>query len=142
MDESQKDTSITNLIEAGAEITGGVAGAAIGLVLAGSPGALAGGAAGPLIARAFRKVGVEIKEKMLGTREEIRIGATYTFALERIRRRIEAGEVPRQDGFFEPSEGSRSAAEEILEGVLLSSQREHEEHKLPYYGNLIANLVF
>jgi len=142
MGESKKDAAVISLIEAGSEITGGVAGAAIGLMVAGPPGAVAGAAAGPVVKRLFRKLGVEIKKRVLGDREEVRIGATYALALKSIHKRIEEGDIPRQDGFFEPTEGTRPVAEEALEGILLAAQREHEERKLPYYSNLLSSLVF
>src|ERR1051326_659774 len=36
----------------------------------------------------------------------------------------------------------RSTAEEIAEAVLVAAERDHEERKLRYYGNLLANLAF
>jgi len=48
----------------------------------------------------------------------------------------------RHDDFFEDQLYQRSAAKEIVEGVLLAAQREHEEKKLLYYSNLLANIAF
>lgn len=47
----------------------------------------------------------------------------------------------RQDDFFNKI-NERSTADEILEGILLSAQREHQEKKVQFYGNLIANIAF
>ena len=52
------------------------------------------------------------------------------------------GQQIRRNGFFETPIDDRSAAEEILEGVLLVAQREHEERKLRFYSNLLANIAF
>ena len=78
----------------------------------------------------------------MGDREESRIGFTYTVGLLKIKSRLEQGEEIRNDGFFESDELNRSAGEEILEGVLRSAQIEYQEKKLPYYGNLLANIAF
>jgi hypothetical protein len=48
----------------------------------------------------------------------------------------------RQDGFFAAAVNDRSAAEEIIEAVLLAGQRESQEKKLRYYGNLLGNIPF
>ena len=140
---NQKDyRSIADLIKAGSEIAGGVSGAVIGGTIIGPAGWLIGGASGPIITRLFTKIGNEIKKRVLGDREESRIGFTYTVGLLKIKSRLEKGEKLRSDGFFESDEFNRSASEEILEGVLRSSQVEYQEKKLPYYGNLLANIAF
>jgi hypothetical protein len=48
----------------------------------------------------------------------------------------------RADEFFCEQPNERSSAEEIAEGVLLAAQREHEERKLKFYSNLLANIAF
>jgi hypothetical protein len=52
------------------------------------------------------------------------------------------GKQLRQDDFFQDNVGDRSTADEIVEGTLLAAQREHEERKLRYYGNMVANIAF
>ena len=44
--------------------------------------------------------------------------------------------------FFTHKTNERSSAEEIIEGVVLAAQREYEERKILYYGNLLANIAF
>jgi hypothetical protein len=61
------------LVEKGSELSGAMAGAAIGL-LGGPPGALAGAAAGVVLTHTFRWVGGELRRRMLSPREEVRIG--------------------------------------------------------------------
>jgi hypothetical protein len=55
---------------------------------------------------------------------------------------LDAGEHPRQDGFFDDAPTDRAGATEVFEGVLLAAQREHQEKKLRFFGNLVANLAF
>ncbi len=133
------------LVGAGAEILGGLAGAAIGAVVAGPGGALAGGAGGPLATHGLRYVGeaaVEFARRRLGRREEVRVGGTLGFAALKIQEHLAHGRQLRQDGFFDPGFDERAAAGEVFETVLLVAQREPQEKKLSYLGNLLANVAF
>lgn len=140
-DESGAD-DLPKLVELGTEIAGGVAGAAVGFITAGPPGALAGGAGGPIFTHALKRLAADVRRRLLGPREERRIGAVLAYAIEATQARLDAGETVREDGFFDASFGDRPAAEEVAEGVLLSAQREHEERKLPYLGKLLAAIAF
>lgn len=144
--EDRSKESIDNLINAGSEIIAGAAGDVIGFLIGGliggTGGAAIGGAAAPIIGLTFSKVAKEIKARLLGHREEVRIGATFTYAVVKIRENITNGQQIRQDGFFQEQPDQRAAAEEILEGILLVAQREHEEKKLLFYANLVANIAF
>jgi len=137
-----KDKSTEELIDIGSEITGGVTGSIIGFLAAGPAGALVGGASGPIITRAVKKIAGEIRHRYLGHREEVRIGATLTYAVEKIKEKIDQGRQVRQDDFFDYEQNDRPPAEEIMEGVLIASQKEHQEKKLKYYGILLANFAF
>jgi hypothetical protein len=44
--------------------------------------------------------------------------------------------------FFDDAFGERSADKEIFEGILIAAQREHQEKKLRFLGNLVANIAF
>lgn len=140
-DKSESE-SIDDLISIGSEIAGGVAGATVGFFTGGPTGAILGGTTAPLLKHVFRNIATEIKHRILGRREEARIGATIAFAAEKIRENIANGQQIRQDSFFQKQIDERAAADEILEGVLLVAQREHQEKKLQFYGNLVANIAF
>jgi hypothetical protein len=62
--------------------------------------------------------------------------------VSKIKEKIEKGENIREDNFFSKDPSNRSSFEEITEGVLLSAQKEHEEKKVRFLGNLIANISF
>jgi len=141
-DHAKQDLAIKELIAVGSEITGSIAGGIIGLLTTGPVGAIFGSASVPFLTRTIKKISHEVQDKFLGHREEVRIGATLTYALDKIKIKIENGENTRDDNFFNSEKNERSAAEEILEGILIASQKEHQEKKLRYYGNLIANLGF
>lgn len=85
----------------------------------------------------------EFKSRLLSVRENNRIDKVLKDAIDKITYRLEKGDIPRQDNEFwvEPSVGI-SDAKAILEGVLLKARDEYEEKKLPYYSNLIAQMVF
>ena len=129
---------IHNLINSGSEIAGSAVGSAIGFLVGGSVGAAVGAAA----AGVLKRIGEEASERLLGPREKVRVGAVLALAATEIKQRIEAGESLRTDGFFDENQFGRSGAEEVAESVLLKSQREPEEAKLPYMGHLLANIAF
>ena len=133
-------SKLKGIIEKGAEIGGSVSGALLGLAVAGPVGVIGGAALGPLIAEVFHKVGIEISEKYLGIRETIRVGATYSLAINKIEKEIKDGKTPRSDDFYKSKNGDRSNAETILEGTLLKARNEYEEKKIKYYSNFLANL--
>jgi hypothetical protein len=79
---------------------------------------------------------------MLSKREEFRVATTGKFAIHFIQERLEAGDIPRNDGFFSKEETGTSRAGEIFEGVLLRAKADHEERKAHFYGRLFANVAF
>jgi len=152
LDEAN-DEGIRRLVKIGSEMTGEASATAIGFLLAGPEGGVLGAAAAPLLIRVIKKIGNDIAGRFLSEREQIRIGGVIIYATIKLAENFAAGKMPRNDGFFEkPSEGhvacieiplvERPVAEEILEGVLLAAQREHEEKKIPFLGNLLANIAF
>ena len=142
-----------SLVKAGSEITGPAMGATIGSLLGGPIGAAIGGASAQLLQRGIIEIGTDIAERFLSKREKIRIGGVTIYAVDKILKKLDAGEMPRNDGFFEqPSTDHPACAEiplverspdkEVIERILLAAQREHEEKKLPFLGNLLANIFF
>jgi hypothetical protein len=142
MEQQDEPTAADKLIAAGSDIAGAVITGAAGLMLAGPEGVVVGGIGGPLITRALRRVAHEVRHRMLGPREEVRIGAVLAFAAARISERLDEGEQVRQDDFFDDAPGNRSTAKELTEAVVFAAQREHEEKKLKFQGRLLANIAF
>jgi hypothetical protein len=127
----------------GADFVGtAVTGVAIAYLQPEPEAAAALAAAGSVLPHMLRAMGSEIMARYSGPREKRRIGATYAFAIAKIQESLESGHRLRQDGFFQEQPGERAAAEEILEGVLLAAQREHEEKKLRFLGNILGNVAF
>jgi hypothetical protein len=120
------------------DIVGTVVGVTASVMIGGIPGAYAGS----VVTLALSRVIKEFSERWLGQRERVRVDAVVDFACRKIESNFVAGKELREDDFFiNPADG-RSAAEEITEGVLVIAQREYEERKLPFYGNLLGNLAF
>ena len=139
---SENEDKTKSLIEGGFEIAGTAITGAVGFA-AGGPIAAAGAAVGGLLlTKTLIKVGSDVYDRVLGPRERVRMGATATFAIERIKRNQDQGLALRTDGFFAEDASNRSKAEELLEGVLLKSKNTHEEKKTRYLGNLFGNMPF
>ena len=84
-DVKNNNDVVKEFMEAGAEISGGIAGAVIGGLIAGPAGIIVGGASGPFLSIVLKKMGNEIKQRVLSPREHIRIGAVYTFAVKKFK---------------------------------------------------------
>lgn len=138
---TEDNSSVKQLIEDGANISGAAAGAAIGLI-GGPVGVVVGAASGSVIASVLSRVGSEIQKRVTGPREHIRIGAVTGYAGAAIARRLNAGEQLRSDDFFDNSDNSPNKAEEILEGILLKARDSYQEKKLFYLGELYASIAF
>lgn len=132
---------VQKLISRSSSIVGSATGGALGYFAAGPVGAGAGALAGTLISQMI-EIGGDLCCRHLSPREEMRVGATFALAAIRIQERLDSGEAPRDDGFFEEGTTDRSAAEELFEGVLLKSRLEHEEKKIGYLGNIFATTAF
>lgn len=138
----KKKNVIKSIIETGSEISGGIGSALLSTIIPGTTGIILGGAAAPLLTKIFTDIGTEIQNRFLSSREVMRTGAAYTYALDRIRQNENEGHTLRDDDFFEPIANNRPASEELLEAIILCAQRESQELKLKFLGNLYANICF
>jgi hypothetical protein len=117
---------------------GGVAGAATG-----EPAGAALGVGAPIVIRGLTWAVGEFRQRVLGQREAYRVATVAKLARSKYEENINKGKELRDDDFFLKDEATgRTSADEIIEGTLLAAQREHEERKIPYYANLVANLPF
>lgn len=129
-------------ISRGGAIAVSAVSAALG-ALSGDPAiAVFAGVGGEMLRQVVEQVGAEVNDRFLGEREQVRVGAALAFAIRRADENRQRGKVLRGDDFFHQSPNERSTAEEILEGVLLAAQQEHEEKKVKFIGNLYANIAY
>ncbi len=136
------EESARSLVRSGADIAGGAVGGALGFLAGGPPGAAVAGAGGVVIGELAYAILGDFAIRHLSRREQVRVGATAAFALESIRSRLDAGALPREDGFFDESSSGQTDAEQILEGVLPKAKNEHQEKKVRLLGEFFANLAF
>jgi hypothetical protein len=141
-DTDSNDGAIRKLLGAGAEIAGAAVGGALGFFASGPAGAAVGGAAGAVASSVLRHIGDEISERVLSPRERARVGGVLALVAAEVESRIATGQRLRSDGFFDLGAFGRSDAEEVAEAVLLRSQREAEERKLPYVAHLFSSIAF
>ena len=132
---------LRRMIDEGAEIVGGAAGAALGL-LSGDPVLVTAlGGAGAAAASALHHVGHEFVDRFLGPRERKRVGAVMAVIAQEIHAHRAKGKELRTDGFFDAGPRGRCDADEVAESVLLKCQREPEEKKILYMGHFFANVA-
>jgi hypothetical protein len=141
-DTPEEGHTLSWLINTGTEIAGAAVGGALGFLAATPAEAALFGVGGTAAASALRLIGEEVAHRLLGPREQVRVGGVLALAAGEIRRRLEQGHAIRADGFFDSKSSGRSDAEEVAESILLKSQREPEEKKLPYMGHLLAGVAF
>lgn len=133
---------VSEVFSAVGDGTGALVGAGAGGSVAGPPGAALGAIVGGASSRLIQKLGQEFNQRVLSPREDLRVGNVLALADTFIQEKLEQGEALRDDGFFDSNESGRSDAEEVGEHILLKSQREPEEKKLPYMAHLLANIAF
>lgn len=141
-DSDENRNRLRALIQQGAKIAGGAAGAALGFFAGGPAGAAILGAAGTMATEALAHIGEDVSQRMLGPREKVRVGGVIALTATRIQDQLNEGKQPRCDGFFEEREDGRSDADEIAESIITKAQRESEEKKLRYMSNMLANVAF
>lgn len=127
---------LKKFLETGADIAGGVAGGAIGLI-GGPVGAILGGGLGVAITNGVK----EIINRQLAERENARTAASTAYMFTGIQNRLDSGTQIRQDSFFDNSNG-RSSAEELFEGVLLKCKDQYQEKKIKYISKIFEKATF
>ncbi|QRA41404.1 hypothetical protein [Chryseobacterium cucumeris] len=115
----KKKNVIKSIIETGSEISGSIGSALLSTIIPGTTGIILGGAAAPILTKIFTDIGTEIQNRYLSSREVLRTGAAYTYALDRIRQNELEEYTLRDDDFFEPIANNRPASEELLEAIIL-----------------------
>lgn len=133
----KKNNKIESIIDTTSTVIGNVAGAALTNIVGMTGGVLSG----QIISNIIKKLGDEIFSRHLSPREKERIMDVLRTVRQKIDEKIERGEQIRNDDFFTDTKG-RTSAEEVLEGILLVAQREHEEKKNIYYSNFLTNIAF
>jgi hypothetical protein len=109
--------------------------------VAGSAGAIGGPVLGIAIGKVLSRIGLEVYDRLVVTRQRLRVGAFLGFALSDAEERAAGGEPLRDDGFFEERGSRRSDAEELMEGLLLQAADAYQELKLRHLGAILPSLA-
>jgi hypothetical protein len=75
------------------------------------------------------------------SRERVRAGAALAFAVEYAATLHRNGRPVRTDGWFDPSTGSRPAAEELAESVVVAARRSTDERRVRHLGYLLSEVA-
>ena len=79
--------------------------------------------------------------RALGYRDRRRVSAVVSQMQTRIRFLQSEGQSIRQDDFWQARGNIPPAGQEVFEAVLLAAQKEPQERKIPYMGNLFAYIA-
>ena len=97
-------------------------------------GMAAGGFIQPVLADFLRRVLSPIQER--------RILTVSALAVDFIDKRLKAGDILRNDGFFSEGTFSRSDAVEVVDSMLFAVEDDPQEKKIRYMAHLIENASF
>lgn len=123
-------------IRAGAEIVVGTS-----TVLISAAGIEPWNSLSPIITPSIIAAIEEFGSRALGNREKARSAGVLLFATMRLEELQTEGKAVRDDGFFSGSSATRSSGEEVIEAVMNVARDTHEEKKLKYLGNLLAQIA-
>ena len=84
----------------------------------------------------------DLYENIYTSKESKRILIALYYSLEIIKENLDNNNVIRKEVFFEENLNKQCLAEEMINGIVISSRNEHEESKLKYYGYLLGNIMF
>lgn len=131
---------LTRLLEgAGAKIGGAVVKEALKLIPGGNLVLVGAELAGIAIETTLE----EVTNRDLSSRETARVAYSASVVISKIAKKLNNGESLRSDNAFFTNNGvQNSNAEELFEGVLLQCKRAHEEKKIRYISNIMANIAF
>jgi hypothetical protein len=95
---------------------------------------MGGAAAGVMITKTMRRVSREVYDRLIVRRQQERVATVVAVAAADAAAEAEAGRELRSYGFFGSTEGLRSDAEKIFEGLLLHAANAYQERKLRHLG--------
>lgn len=109
----------------------------------GDPTGIVGLAVKETVCKTLENVSSKLDNCQLTEWEIQRVTNCMKFSIERIEKNIKEGRQIREDDFFkEKFDDRRSDAEEVFESIVIASQRESQEMKQLFYGNILANIGF
>jgi hypothetical protein len=138
----QHDDQMWIFLAAGMDLAGPIGKDARTLLMGETEHSFRGTTADWAVLRTLVRTTDEFAHRALSDWERARAAAVVLAAAYRLDENLKAGLGVRRDDFFASTRDRRATADEAAEAILITAQREHEEAKLPFLGNLLANLAF
>ncbi|MGY1706482.1 hypothetical protein ACI79C_18095 [Geodermatophilus sp. SYSU D00697] len=137
-----EDSSATGraLLEAGASVAGSMSRAAAAVVFAGPAEPAPAVRIDGRLAACLRTAADEAAALPV-PRERARAGAALAFAVEHSATLSRSGRQVRDDDFFAPRPGGRSAADEVAEAVVATARAAADERRVRHLGYLLAEVA-
>ncbi len=123
-------------------LIGSVTGAAVGLAIAGPPGAMIGSLVAPFVTDSLERLTGEIISRQFGDRQYIRAGAGFTLLELAIKEHLSRGEKVQEGEFSTADESGRRPIDEVTEQAILAMINSVDERRIPYLANFYAALYF
>ena len=124
------------------KMASGGAGALIGALIAGPPGAVLGSLVSPFLEHQFNRAVGEIITRQFGERQRMRAAVGTVLLATNIENFIQRGQVLRSDNFDQQDATGRRPFDELTEQAVLDMMNSVEERRLPFLANLYASLYF
>jgi hypothetical protein len=140
--DRREDDRLPMFLAAGLELAGSCGKAALALLMGAEDRQFVGRTADWAALRMLVRVTDEFARRALSDWERERTAAVVLVAAHRLDENLRAGFGVREDDFFVASRDRRAPSDEAAEAILLVAQREHEEAKLPFLGNLLTGVAF
>jgi hypothetical protein len=128
-------------IALGSGLVGNTIGALLGALYGGPGGAISGAFVGTSLSSGLKNMGEEIWNRRLTKMEKRRVSAVILAADQAMQRAIANGITARNEHFLEDGTAGTENGRELVEVVLTAAQREPEERKIEYFGELVTSVA-
>lgn len=128
-------------LENGQDLMGDIIASAINTTT-GDPTAISGNIGKNASCKMIQKIAEKLDPCQLTEWEKQRVTNCMISAIDKIKERMNNGDKLREDDFFKEKPNGKNDAEEVFESIVITSQRESQEMKQIFYGNMLANIGF
>ncbi|WP_300348912.1 hypothetical protein [Clostridium sp.] len=129
------------VLESGQDLISNIISEAINTVTGDTTG-ISGTIGGNASCKVIQVIADKLDPCQLTEWEKQRVVNCMVSAIDKVKEQLNNGNKLRDDGFFEENLEGKANAEEVFESIVIASQREAEEMKQIFYGNMLANIGF
>lgn len=141
MNHQDDEKRLVEYLKVGRNAAGNIVGASIGYAVGDITGAMIGTGSSPVFSQVVSSL-EDYASRYLSILEKQRTSALGYLALKKIRSNLEQGKTIRTDDFFDETVAGCSSAKIIFETALTKARNEHQNKKILFYANIVANLPF